>query len=371
MSSTWLAGFRSAVISPYEQIQLTPPRGFANQTVRQVLRMAGGGERVRVRLSNRYGRAPLTIAAARLALRKTGAAIVTETDVALRFSGAEYVTIAAGEEIVSDAVELAVTAGDDLALSLYLPESTGLATFSHQAVANTYIAAGDQVIAADLPEAEESQSRFFVTGVDVFAPADTPVAVAFGDSWFEGTGTTVGADHRSVDYLNARVARGWVVNQGIGGNRLLTDEVGEHALSRFDNDALNVPGVKFVLINLGINDLILGETAAIDDLIAAYTELADRAHAAGLPIYANTVGPFAGVVYDGVAVETGVPARNRINEWLRTTTVFDAVFDVAAAVEDPAAPDYIHPSLDSGDGLHLNDRGARVMADVMNFPLTQ
>ncbi|MFF0489797.1 GDSL-type esterase/lipase family protein [Nocardia sp. NPDC004068] len=371
MSSTWLAGFRSAVISPYERIQLQASRGFADETVRQVLRLVGGGARVRVRLSNRYGTEPLVVAAARVALRKAGAEIVGETERVVRFDGADQVTIQAGDEIVSDAIDLAVEAGDDLVLSLYLPEATGLATFTHSAFERAYIAPGDRVAAPDLAEAEESTSRFFVTGVDVLAPAAAPVVVAFGDSWFEGAGTTVGANHRSVDFLNARLREGWIVNQGIGGNRLLTDEVGAHGLARFERDVLAVPGVTHVLANFGINDLILDGTASIRDLIDGYTELARRAHAAGLPIYANTVGPFAGVVYPGLSVDTGIPARHEINEWLRGTTVFDRVFDVAAAVASPDDPDLIRPDLDSGDGLHLNDEGARIMAAAMDFPLVR
>src|SRR2546430_1123119 len=141
-SMIWTAGFRSAVISPYEHTLFTEPRGFADQTVRQVLHMAGGGERLRVRLTNRYGRTALTIAAA------------------------------------------------------------------------------NHVTSPALPEAEQVEARFYVSGVDVLVPDDTAIAVAFGDSWFEGVGSTTGANNRSVDFLNRRLERGWVVNQGIAGNRL-------------------------------------------------------------------------------------------------------------------------------------------------------
>jgi lysophospholipase L1-like esterase len=368
MTSTWLAGFCSAIISPYEQFQLTEPRGFTDQTVRQVLHMAGGGRRLRVRLSNRYGRDTLEIGAARIALRKNGFATIAETDTVLRFDGVGTVRIPAGGEVLSDTVDLAVNGGDDLLLSLYLPGATGLATFSHQPMEIAAVVGGDHTADPDLSGVEEVASRFYVTGVDVFAEADTPVVVAFGDSWFDGAGTTLGANRRSVDALNSMLTRGWVVNQGIGGNQLLTDEVGERALARFDRDVLAVPGVTHVVVNLGINDIGLGEVAAADDLIAGYTELAARAHAAGLPIYANPIGPFAGVIYPEVNVAPALPVRVVVNEWLRATTVFDTVFDVAAAVADPERPDFIRPDLDSGDGLHLNDEGARIMAETMRIP---
>ncbi|WP_049558294.1 GDSL-type esterase/lipase family protein [Nonomuraea sp. SBT364] len=360
----WTAGFRTAVISPYERIQLTEPRGFADQTVRQALHMAGGGERHRVLLTNRFGRTPLTIGAARTA---TG-----QGEAALTFGGAARITIPPGEEVVSDPVDLPVAAGTDLILSLYLPGETGLATYSQRPAETAQVAAGDHVAAPDLPGAEQVEGRFYVSGVDVLAPDGTAIAVAFGDSWFEGVGTTTGADNRSVDFLNRRLDRGWVVNQGIAGNRLLRDEVGEHALARFDRDVLAVPGVTHVLVHFGINDLGLpgmsGEPPVTSGaLVEGFEALAGLARGAGLKILAATVGPFAGAVYPGVSTPEGLAVRREVNDWIRATGTFDAVFDVARAVEDPAAPDRIHPALDSGDGMHLNDKGAQAMADAVNL----
>ncbi|HZO67253.1 MAG TPA: GDSL-type esterase/lipase family protein [Kribbellaceae bacterium] len=360
---TWTAGFRTAVISPYEQIQLTEPRGFADQTVRQVLHLAGGGERLRIRLTNRYGRTPLTIA---------GATAATEHGhAALTFDGAEKLTIPQGDDAVADPIDLPVAAGADLVLSLYLPEESGLATYSHKPAEVAHIISGNHLTSPTLPEAEQVEGRFYVAGVDVLTPDDTAIAVAFGDSWFEGVGSTTGANNRSVDFLNRRLERGWVVNQGIAGNRLLRDEVGEHALARFDRDVLAVPGVTHVLVHFGVNDLglpgMFGEPPATSDaLIEGFTVLAHRAHEAGLTILAATIGPFAGAVYPGVSTPQGLAARREVNDWIRTTDTFDAVFDVAQAVENPEAPDYIHPALDSGDGMHLNDQGAQAMANAVD-----
>ncbi|GAA4261644.1 GDSL-type esterase/lipase family protein [Dactylosporangium darangshiense] len=360
----WTAGFRTAVISPYEQIQLSEPRGFADQTVRQVLHMAGGGERLRVRLTNRYGRGPLTVGAATVAAEHRQAA--------LTFDGAERLTVAPGEEAVSDPVDLPVGPGTDLILSLYLLGETGLATYSHKPAETAHIVGGNHVTSVELPEAEQVEGRFFVSGIDVLTPDDTAIAVAFGDSWFEGVGSTIGANNRSVDFLNRRFKRGWVVNQGIAGNRLLRDEVGEHALARFDRDVLSIPGVTHVLVHFGINDLGLpgmsGEPpVTADALIEGFGALAQRAHGAGLKILAATIGPFAGAVYPGVSSPEGLAARREVNDWIRTTDTFDDVFDVARAVENPEAPDYIHPDLDAGDGMHLNDKGAQAMAEAVNL----
>ncbi|MEO3788258.1 SGNH/GDSL hydrolase family protein [Actinocorallia sp. B10E7] len=372
MTERWVAGFRSAVISPYEQIQLSVPRGFAGQTVRQPLRLAGGGERLRVRLTNRYGRKPLVIGAARLAARKADDEIVPETDIGLRFSGAAEVTIPAGGEAVSDPVESVATAGAELALSLYLPDETGLATYSHMPMETAFVADGDLASAAGLPHAERVEARFYVSGVDVLASEGTAIAVAFGDSWFEGVGTTPDTHRRSVDLLNARLDRGWVVNQGISGNRLLTDEIGEHALARFERDVLSVPGATHVLVHFGINDLGLPGMAGLppataEDLIEGFTELARRARAADLKILAATIGPYAGAVYPGISTPEGLQARRQVNDWIRTGGAFDAIFDVARAVENPEDPDFIRPDYDGGDGMHLNDAGARAMADAVDL----
>ncbi|GHC60172.1 SGNH/GDSL hydrolase family protein [Streptomyces cinnamoneus] len=376
-TSQWVAGFRSAVLSPYEDYQLFPSRSFTDQTVRQVLRLNGGGEAVRIRLSNRFGKEPLTVGAARLARRTEGHGIDAQTSVTLTFGGESGFTLAAGEEAVSDPVVGDVSAGDELALSLYFPHDTGLATFSVIASETGFAAPGDVTAAPALDGAEELLlSRYFVSGIDVLAPEGTAVAVAFGDSWMEGAGTTPGADARFPDQLNRRLERGWVVNQGISGNRLLTDEIGEHALARLQRDAVDVPGVTHVLFHFGLNDL--GSPGSIDpasprplptveQLIDGYTELARRVHEAGLTVIAHTIGPYAGTVYEGYDSEEGRAVRRKVNEWIRTADVFDAVTDVAAAVEDPADPERILPAYDCGDHLHLNDAGTKAMAAAVDL----
>ncbi|MEV4534577.1 GDSL-type esterase/lipase family protein [Asanoa sp. NPDC049518] len=271
----WTAAFRSAVINPYDQLQFGQPRSFADQTVSQLLRLAG-----------------------------------------------EITRVVAGDQ-----------------------------THTHPSVG-----------------AERVEARYYLSGVDVPAPTGTMIGAAFGDSWFEGVGTTPGANHRSVDFLNRRLDNGWVVNLGIAGNRLLRDGVGEHALTRFDREVVPIPALTHVLVNLGINDLVLpgmlGEgPPTADDLVAGFTTLADKAHEAGLKIVVATIGPFAGA---GVAVEA-LEARREVNEWIRRTTVFDGVFDVARAVADPRSPDHINPAFDAGDGMHLDDTGAQAMAESVDL----
>ncbi|CAL9315908.1 GDSL-type esterase/lipase family protein [Streptomyces sp. SudanB182_2057] len=379
MTTTWIAAHRSPVIRPDESFHILEPRGFADQTLRQSLRLPGGGEAVRITLSNRYGKEPVEIGGAHLATRTTGHGIDPATGTALTFDGAPTTKIPAGGELVSDPVERPVTAGQELTVTLYLPGDTGLTPYSLMPYDIAHAAPGDQLTAARLRDAEEVPTGHFGIGADVRAPEGTRIAVAFGDSWIEGAATTPGLDNSFPAQLGRRLTRGWIVRQGISGNRLLTDEVGAHLLARVDRDVLAVPGVSHVLIHIGLNDigapgqLTYPEPAAIptaDDLIGGFTTLAERLRAAGLTALGSTIGPYRGTVYEGYDTEAGQAVRREVNAWLRGDThPFDAVVDVAAAVADPAEPERIRPEFDSGDGLHVNDAGAKAIADAVDLSL--
>ncbi|MFF4797579.1 GDSL-type esterase/lipase family protein [Streptomyces sp. NPDC001351] len=380
MTTTWIAAHRTAVINPHEAFRLFEPRGFTDQTIRQSIRLAGGGEALRLRLSNRYGKEPLHIGGAHLAVRTHGSGIDPASDTPLRFSGADTVTIPVGEDITSDPVELPVSAGEELTVSLYLPGDTGLTTYSAVPYDIGHAVPGNQLSAEHLHHAEELPTGHFLTGVDVLAPADTRIAVAFGDSWIEGAFTTPGTNNSFPAQLGRRLTRGWIVNQGISGNRLLTDEVGEHLLARLDRDVLAVPGVSHVLIHAGLNDIGLpgaqsypepaADMPGADDLIAGFTALADRIHTAGLIAIGSTLGPYEGTIYDGVDTPEGQALRRQINDWLRSPDhPFDAVIDIATAVADPDRPTHIHADFNAGDGLHVNDAGAKAIADAVDLSL--
>lgn len=379
MTTTWIAAHRAAVINPHENFHLFEPRSFTDQTIRQTLRLAGGGEALRVRLSNRYGKEPLELGGAHLAVRTRGSRIDPTSDTPLRFSGAETVTLPVGEEIVSDPVELPVSAGEELTISLYLPGDTGLTTYTAVPYDIGHAVSGNHLSAELLDESDELPLGHFLTGVDVLAPETTRIAVAFGDSWIEGAATTPGTDNSFPAQLSRRLDHGWIVNQGISGNRLLTDEIGDHLLSRIDHDVLDVPGVSHVLVHVGLNDLGLpgaiadpepGQLPTTDDLITGLTTLADRLHSAGLTVIGSTIGPYAGTIYPGYDTEEGQTVRHQVNTWiLGDDHPFDAVADIATAVADPGQPTRIRDEFNSGDGLHVNDAGAKAIADAIDATL--
>jgi lysophospholipase L1-like esterase len=354
------------------------PINFSNQTLRQIVHVSLGGERIRVVLSNAFGSAPLAVGAAHVALRTKEAAIDSKSDRALTFAGNPGATIAAGAVIVSDPVSLPVPAFADLAIDVYLPEDTAaspspLTTHAGAQQTNYVSTDGNHAGAADLPVAKTTQAWFFLARVEVAAPDQAGAVVAFGDSITDGTRSTPDLNSRWPDVLAKRLAASntkmAVLNQGIAGNRVLCDGAGVSALARFDRDVLVQPGVTHVIVLESINDIGIGRnnpSPSAADLIAAHRQLIERAHARGLLIYGATLTPFEGAAY---ATPEGEAKRQAVNDWIRTGKAYDGVIDFDAAVRDPAAPAKIQQQFNPGDNLHMNDAGYKAMADAINLGL--
>lgn len=362
--------------------------GFGNQTLRQIAHVSLGGERLRVRLSNTFGSAPLVIGAARVALQSDGAAIVPESDRALSFAGQASIVIPPGALVVSDPVELAVPSLANLAVSVFVPEATGPTTWHAIASQNTYVSEpGDFSAALELPTAATRQSWFWLSGVEVLAPREAFSVVALGDSITDGYPSTLDANRRWPDLLSARLNAEagdagptgpgvGVLNQGVSGNRLLHDLLGQNASARFDRDVLAAPGVRHVIVMIGINDLglpgVLGlpsQVVQASDIVRGLTFLVERAHANDLRVYGATLGPFEGTTFPGYFTPEGEAKRLAINAWIRDGGVFDAVIDFDAVLHDPDRPSQLLPELDSGDHLHPNDAGYAAMAAAIDLDL--
>ncbi|MEV1248236.1 SGNH/GDSL hydrolase family protein [Nonomuraea sp. NPDC050022] len=374
MTQTWIAAFRSAPVSPYEPTLVHPSRSFDDQTLRQIVRVRGGGARLRVRLSNLYGKEPLTIARIRIALHATASAITPGTDTEVTFGGTPDVTIEAEHEAVSDPVDLATTAETDLVISTYYAAPCGPATYHPFALRTGYVTAGDVASQPELTHAEEVESRFHLTGIDVLTPPGRRVVAAFGDSLTDGVGTTPEANLRYTDQMARRAAAAGIsmINLGIAGNRLLTDVFGESGTARFDRDVLAAPGVTHLILELGLNDICLPgmlgtPPVSADELIDGYTAIAERARRHGLTTVITTLTPFngAGAISPGFDTPGNEELRRRVNRWIRTSAKFDAVADLDQAVRDSAAPATVAAAYDSGDHIHLNDAGAQAMAHVI------
>ena len=353
-----------------------------DQTVRQIVRISASGSEVRVRLSNLFGNAPVTLGPARIALHASGADTVPGSDHALLFHGEPTVTIAKGESVLSDPVRLEVKALQNLAVSVYVPAAAQYhASTAHNAgLATAYITeSGDATAVAAYPRDEVSGMRFFLTDVEVSGPVAKAAVVTFGDSITDGAGSTQDANTRWPDYLAERLQAEpglsaiAVANAGIGGNHILHDNYGPSALSRFDRDALDKPGVRWIILLEGIND-IGGSGFAWDakdkvssqQLIDGMKSLIARAHAKQVKIYGATLTPYGGSgwPYHSVA---GEKTREELNDWIRHSGAFDGVVDFDQVIRDPANPKKMLPAYDSGDHLHPSSAGYKAMAQAVNL----
>ncbi len=351
--------------------------GFNNQTVRMIARVSIPGKRARVKLSNAFGSAPVTIAAAHIALREKDSAIVAASDRALAFDGRPGVTIGPGAVILSDPVDLSVPPLADVAVSLFFPGETGPPTNHATGLHNTYIGPGDETARATIEEPIVTQQYYYLAGIDVMAPASSFAIVAYGDSITDGARSSNESNHAWPALLAARLAANKpaaaisVVNMGIGGNRVLRDGTGSSALARFDRDVLSQSGVKWVMLLEGINDIghsdtNSGENVEAADIIAGYRQLIERAHTHGIRIIGCTLTPYGGAGYQR---EHGEAVREAVNQWIRTPGHFDGVVDFEKATRDPADPKRIRAEFDPGDHLHPNDAGYQAMADAVDLTL--
>ena len=358
-----------------------PNDGFENQTVRMIVHTTIGGRRARVRVSNAFGATPLTVGAAHIALRSTGSAIVPASDRPLTFSGRTAITIPAGAEVLSDAVDLDVPQSGDLAISIYTPAKTGPPTWHSTGLHTTYVSGpGDFTSQAEIAGATTQTAWYWIEGVDVTAPDDAAAVVTFGDSITDGARSTLDANHTWPSELAERLlARHGhtpeiaVLNAGISGNRIWHDMIGPNGLERFGHDALAQAGVRDVVVLLGINDIgfsnIPGEAdqaVSADDVIAGLNQFVVRAHVRGLRVIGATLLPFEGATYYSAEAEQ---KRVAVNAWIRTSGAYDGVIDFDAAIRDPQHPTRYLAAFDSGDHLHPNDAGYKAMGDAIDLTL--
>ena len=357
--------------------------GFNNHTLRMNPRISLGGSSFRVRISNAYGTRPLTIGTARVALRDQGPAIVAGSDRTRKFGGSDGTVIAAGAVAFSDPVELGAPALSDLTVSIYLPGEV-LANFAitgRYARQTNYISpAGNFAAERVMPVGNLTDQWFFLCGVDVVAPAEASGVVALGDSLTDGNISTIDAFCRWPDQLARRlVQRGGrpigVMNNGLGGNRILHDLRGDSGVRRFDRDVLAQPGVTHVIVMLGTNDLRNRwakpeEEVTGEQMIAGLQQMAVRAHSAGIKIIGATLTPFGNETFMANAWNpTREKHRVTVNTWIRESGAFDGVADFDAAVRDPEIPTQMAARWDCGDGLHQSDAGYCHLADAIDLSL--
>jgi lysophospholipase L1-like esterase len=357
-----------------------PPPAFADATLRQIVHVSIGGQQIRVRFSNEFGSGPLVISSAHVALSVGPGAIKPESDKALTFDGQPSVSIPPGAPMVSDPLDFNLASLSDVVISIHLTSVPDIITTHPGSRATSYLQTGDAVSVADLSQALHFDRWYFLSGIDVMASNSSAAVVTFGDSITDGAQSTTNANARWPDELarrlqaNKKTASIAVLNEGIGGNRLLHDMTGANALARLDRDVLAQSGVRWIIILEGIND-IGGITLATqrhelppsaEDVIAAYEQIIARAHAHNIRVYGATILPFEGAHYYSADGET---ERQKVNNWIRTSGKFDAVIDLDAATRDAKDPAHLIPIADSGDHLHPPDAGYKLMGDTVDLKL--
>jgi lysophospholipase L1-like esterase len=363
----WVGTWSSSPQDPDTAIPVSV-LGFTDQTLRQIVHTSIGGDHVRVRFTNEIQATPLSIGAAHIALRDSGASIVPGSGRTLTFDGSPSIIVSPGAHVVSDPVDLDVPALADLAIDIYLPGPTGPTTFHRRSFQTTYISpAGNYTGAATLPIDSTTLSWFFLKGAEVMASTQTGAIVCLGDSITDGTNSTPDTNNRYPDHLARRILalhgnqKLGVLNQGIAGNRVVEAGRGPTAQARFDRDVLAQTGVTHVIVLEGINDSS-NTVFQADRIIAGHHQMIERAHAKGLKIYGATLTP---------AGSTGTREANRqaVNAWIRTSGEYDAVIDFDEVTRDPNNPTFFLPIYDSGDHLHPNDAGYEAMADAIDLKL--
>jgi lysophospholipase L1-like esterase len=358
--------------------------GLNNHTIRMNPRVSLGGDTIRVRVSNAYGTRPLAVGGGTVGLRGKGPGVVPGSLCALTFNGGADATIAAGAVLVSDPVKFDVPALADLAVSIHFPGeiTPALGITGRYARQTNYISPpGDFAGETVMPVGKITDEWFFLSGIDVVAAPETGGVVCLGDSLTDANISTHDAFCRWSDQLARRLdeRKGGrpmaVMNQGLGGNRILHDLRGDSGLKRFDRDVLAQPGVTHAIVMLGTNDLRNRnakpeEEVTGEQMIAGLHQMAVRTQAKGIRFIAATLTPFGNETFMANAWN---PTRERhrvtVNAWIRETDALDGFVDFDAAIRDPVIPTQMATVYDCGDGLHPSDLGYCKLGDAIDLSL--
>jgi lysophospholipase L1-like esterase len=336
--------------------------GLANHTLRQIVHTSIGGKRIRLRFSNEFGSEPVEMKMVSLALAVgDGARPVV-------FHGASSVSIPAGTAIVSDELDYDLTPLTDYALTIAFGNMSNTVVTGHPGSRSTSYLTTDG--------APQTFAHWYIfTGIDVVADASASAVVVLGDSITDGRGSDTDGNNRWTDNLARRLSENpatrnvAVLNEGLGGNAVLSGGLGPPAVTRVDRDLLGQSSPRWLIVMEGVNDIGVARSETItSELIAAYQNFIDTAHAHHILAYGVTVLPFGKSMYDSPAHEA---ARQAVNAWIRTGGKFDAVIDGDAALRDPATPNILLAAYDSGDHLHPDVAGYQKLAGIIDLKLFQ
>ena len=358
-----------------------PPVPLTNSTLRQFVHTTIGGQHLRVRFSNAYGTNSVVMNSVHAALAAgTGSAtngvINPATDTALTFHGASSITIPPGVVVWSDPCDFNLPALTNLAISIYFGNISATTINGHPGSRTTsYIRPGNWVTAIGVSNAVPTTATtahwYIITGVDVLADRSSHALVIIGDSITDGRGSDTDGNNRWPDDLAGRLATNaptagvGVLNMGIGGGGVYGG-LGPAGLNRFDRDVLNQSGARWVIVFIGVNDIGgSGNMSTATNLVTAYIQWANKAHARNMLAYGATITPFGGNGYYTTLHEA---ERQYVNAWYRTNNVYDGVIDLDAALQSSTNAAYLNAAYEY-EWLHLNPDGTQAAANSINLSL--
>jgi|GEM_PF-149723 len=371
-SSKWV-GTWSTALQLVETGNNPPSPGLSNNTIRQILRVSIGGDTLRMRFSNEFSTSPVTINEVHIALSTEGFdTIDTNTDKVLLFNGEMNVTMDPGTAVTSDPIQFHLEPLTTLAVTIYFGSTSSDVTGHPGSRTTSYILTGNAVSNEDFSGAVTTDHWYVINTIDVLGPDSAAAIAILGNSITDGRGSGTNKQNRWPDELALRLQDNpdtklvSVLNEGIGGNCVLGSCLGPSALSRFNRDVLEQSGIRWLIILEGINDIGYGAPGTGNNLINAFTQMTNAAHASGIFVYGATLLPMKGSSYYSTQHET---EREIVNEWIRTTNLLDGVIDLDMALRDPADTLSMLPEAQDGDWLHPSELGHHMMAEAVDLNL--
>lgn len=379
--TTW--GTAEEKCSIKENDDRMPKLPLEDSTVRQIIRVTTGGEKLRLRLSNQYGESDVTVKSLHLAkqVKADESTIDPSTDTAVTVGGKEEFVIPKGKVIQTDAVDFSVNALENVAVTSYFGASPTEKITGHRgARATTYQVSGNHVSDEALTNPQTTLSWFFLADASIWSTKESKAVVCFGDSITDGYGTdSMGHSPDSYirwgDYFAKRLQANdatkhiSVINEGIGSNSIMGAYPTDAGKDRFARDLLEHDGVGYCIILFGVNDLNkLENTDKYDVLLPEYRKMIQLCHNNGIKVYGAPILPFGTSNYYSDASEE---VRTKINNWMRSAdSELDGIIDFESAVADPANPKNILEKYTHEDGLHPYD-GYEAMADAIDLTMFQ
>jgi len=356
---------------------MPPEPGLSNNTLRQVVRVSIGGDSLRVRFSNEFSTSPVTMKAVQVAVSLGGSAVIASTAKELTFNGHPEVTIDSGAVMTSDPVPFDLKPRMDIAITIYFGETSADVTGHPGSRTTSYLLAGDNISLTDFSGSVLTDHWYIINGIDVKAPESAGAVAILGNSITDGRGSGTNRQNRWPDMLsecllkNSDTRQTAVLNMGIGGNCVLKNCLGPAAIDRYERDILNQQGVRWIIIFEAINDIgqtpdSIAAARVANDLVAAYENMIDLAHARNIKVYGATILPFGkSFYYTGYREK----ARNTVNTWIRNSNRFDAVIDFDMVLRNPEDSLSLLPEAHTGDFLHPNEKGYKMMGEAVDLEL--